>query len=84
MFFIGTQCRTLFIVINKRNDYPSTRLLTYTYLLKLLSVYLPAKDQTGNSVVNCCALTFTVVTAHCNVWNVYDNEWVHFNLCVDE
>ena len=38
---------------------------------------LPAKYQTGYSVVSCCALTVTVVTVHCNVLNAYDDECVH-------
>jgi len=45
-----------------------------------VSDYLPAKYQTGYSVVSCCALTFTVVTVHYNIWNAYDDEWVH--LCI--
>ena len=43
-----------------------------------MSIYqLSSKYQTGYSVVSCCALTFTVVTVHCNALCAYDDEWVH-------
>jgi len=52
----------------------------FTYLFKLLSDYLRAEFQTGYIVVNCRALTFTVVTVHCNMLNAYDDEWVHLRI----